>query len=131
MYSLNWHVNQKRKGLPTLDEFDKLLLKAIDETLQYSLGDINSQIIYEYLEKKHCPVPEIPQKLDAFSTELRYLLGSGRGQILGSAAILEKAIAKVLCFKLGMEFNEIGPILFVDYVRSLKEVYNDGANKDR
>jgi hypothetical protein len=115
--------------MPTLDEFDKLLLTAIDETLRYSLGNINAQIIYDYLEKKCCPMPEIPQKLDAFSAELRYLLGPGRGQILGSAAILEKAIAKVLCFKLGTQFNEIGPILFEDYVKSLKEAYNDGANK--
>jgi len=36
------------------------------------------------------------------------ILGMGKGQIMGSAPLLEKAIVKRLCKKLGLEFNERG-----------------------
>jgi hypothetical protein len=104
----------------TLDEFDNLLLKVIDETLRYALGDINTQIVFDYLEKNSCPFLEIPRKLDIFSTGLRDLMGAGRGQILGAGPILEKAIAEIFCRKLGMEFNESGPVALAEYVKRLR-----------
>jgi len=109
-----------------LDEFERLLLKTIDETLRYTFGDVTTQAIYDYLEKKSCPISEIPRKLNTFSIELRMILGTGRRQILGSAAILEKTILKKLCLKLGIEFNEKGPVVFSDYIKKLREVYNHG-----
>ena len=60
-----------------LEKFDEVLLETIDEVLRGSLGDLNTQIIYQYLEKKMCPRQEIPRKLTVFSTELRNLLGCG------------------------------------------------------
>ena len=84
-----------------MDEFDETLLTAIDEILQYTLGDVGAQDIYKYLERTGCPKHEIPNNLDTFSIELRKILGEGRGQILGSAPILEEAIAERLCAKLG------------------------------
>ena len=119
-----------RMDMKTLEEFDNLLLKTIDETLKYVLGDINAQIIYRYLEKKSCPMLEIPRKLNIFSAELRMLLGPGRGQILGSAPILEETIAELLCHKLGIKFNEERPIMFESCIRKLKEDYNNGGNKN-
>lgn len=105
-----------------LEEFDILLLQTIDEILRDSLGDINTEIIYGYLQKRSCSKSEIPQKLEIFSDELRTLLGGGRGQILGTAQILENTIVKVLCFKLKIEFDpkEYG---FTNYIRKLKEIY--------
>ena len=105
-----------------LDQFDVLLLKAIDYVLIESVGETNTQIIYDYLEKKACPKSDVYEKLDAFSMELGMLLGSGRGQMLGSAGILEKTILKVLCSEMGITCNPERTD-FPDYVRELKEVY--------
>jgi len=107
-----------------MDEFDEAVLSAIDEILQYTLGDIGTQAIYSYLERTGCPKSEIPNKLDAFSAELRRLLGSGRGQMLGSAPILEEAIAERLCAKLGTKLEGRLPTAFSIFIRKLKEDYN-------
>jgi hypothetical protein len=106
-----------------LDEFDKALLSAIDEILRNTLGDACTQIIYNYLERNSFPKSEIPTKLDMFSDELRKLLGAGRGQILGSAPILEEAIAERLCAKIGKKLQGRLPVAFSIFVRKLKEDY--------
>lgn len=104
-----------------LDQFDALLLKTIDDVLTEVLGKINRQIIYDYLEKRACPPSEICQKLEVFSMELGMLLGSGKGQMLGSEGILEKTVLKVLCSKIGVAFNP-ERANFPEYVRELKEI---------
>ncbi|MGD0027753.1 MAG: hypothetical protein ABSC91_02305 [Candidatus Bathyarchaeia archaeon] len=111
-----------------MDEFDKLLVKTIDKTLRYVLGDRNALIIYEYLEKISCPMRETPKKLDLFSRALRNLLGTGRGQILGVPAILEDAIVETLSSELGLKPDE-KPRAFEDRIRGLKEKYNDGQDE--
>ena len=72
----------------SMEDFDQALLDAIDEILEYTLGNIGARAIYNYMERTGCPKNEIPNNLDCFSTELRRILGNGRGQILGSAPIL-------------------------------------------
>ncbi|HML04074.1 MAG TPA: hypothetical protein VK487_11980 [Candidatus Bathyarchaeia archaeon] len=54
--------------------------------------------------------------------ELRMLLGSGRGQMLGSAGVLEKTVLGVLCSRIAI-VRDPERIDFPDYVRELKEVY--------
>jgi hypothetical protein len=105
-----------------LDQFDALLLKSIDDVLTEVVGEANTHIIYVYLEKKSCPISEICQKLEVFSLELRMLLGFGRGQMLGSAGVLEKTVLKVLCSRIGIVCNPERSD-FPEYVRELKEVY--------
>jgi hypothetical protein len=105
-----------------LDQFDALLLKAINDVLTEVVGNINTQIIYDYLEKRGCPPSEICQKLEVFSMELGMLLGSETSQMLGSAGILEKTVLKVLCSKIGIACNPERAD-FPEYVRELKEVY--------
>jgi hypothetical protein len=61
--------------------------------------------------------------LDKFSEELRRLLGDGKGQILGSAPILEEAIAERFCAKLGMKKQGRLPLAFSIFIRKLKEDY--------
>ncbi|MEM3703343.1 MAG: hypothetical protein QXX79_02830 [Candidatus Bathyarchaeia archaeon] len=112
-----------------MDDFDKLLIQAIDKVMKYSLGEVNTMIIYEYFEKRSCPITDIPKNLEFFSMEMRRLLGSGRGQILGAAPILEKTILKSLCQKLGISCEIAGPVNFAEYVRKLKESYNHGKNE--
>ena len=115
-----------------LEEFNKLLIESIDETLKYAFGERNTRIIYEYLERKSCPLLEIPQKPNIFSFELRMILGPERGQISCSTRacmltpILERAIVKELCHKLGILFNEDEPMIFEDQIRKLKEAYERG-----
>lgn len=113
-----------------MDKFDELLVKVIDETTKYCLGEMNASILYDYLAKKSCPLEEIPEKLDVFSTELRNLMGFGRRQIYGAASILEETIAQALCLKLELQYDEKGPIVFADYVRKLKSMYYRESKED-
>jgi len=106
-----------------LDEFDETLLSTVDEILRYTLGDVGTQVIYNYLERNCFPKSEIPANLDRFSEELRKLLGDGKGQILGSAPILEEAIVEKLCAKLGMHTSGRLPMAFSIFVRKLKGTY--------
>ena len=108
-----------------MDKFNDLLLGVIDETLRYALGDINTSIVFDYLEKKSCPFSEVPTNLHIFSGALRNLLGSGRGRILGAAPILERTIAEIFCHKLGMEFDKGGFIVLANYIEKLREVYGN------
>jgi hypothetical protein len=110
-----------------MDEFDEILLEAIDKTIRYVLGDRNALIIYDYLEKSRCPMQEIPTKLDLFSAKLRVLLGTGRGQILGAPTILEDAIVEALSQDLGLT-PENG-VVFGDRIGRLKERYNGQRGK--
>lgn len=107
-----------------MGEFDELLVRMVDKVIRYTLGDINANIIYDYLEKKSCPLQKIPEKLDVFSFELRNVLGTGRGQVLCPASILEETIAEEMCLNLGTKFEK-GPIVFADYIRKLRETCHE------
>ena len=106
-----------------MDEFDKTLLSTVDEILLYTIGDVGTQVIYNYLERNCFPKSEIPANLDRFSEELRNLLGDGKGQILGSAPILEEAIVEKLCVKLSMPAPRRLPMAFSIFIRKLKGTY--------
>jgi hypothetical protein len=109
--------------LDKLDYFDSLLLQTIDETVRYCLGETNTQLIYNYLEKKHCPRQDIPKNLDIFTTEFENLIGPGKGQILGAAKIMENSMVKALCTKLEINLSGNSSGYFPDQVRNLKEIY--------
>jgi hypothetical protein len=99
------------------------LLQTIDEIIRYGLGETNTQLIYNHLEKKHCPRQEIPKNLEIFTTEFENLIGSGRGQILGAAKILQNEIVKTLCTKLEISVNKNSTGYFPEEIRNLKEIY--------
>jgi len=103
--------------------FEVELLKVIDETIAFVLGNVNLQIIYCYLERKGCPKHEIPNKLDLFVDTLDNLVGRDRGQMLGSASILESVIIKELCKKLGVKYDEVGPGYFPEQCCRLKQIF--------
>lgn len=115
-------------SVQALGDFDKLLLKTVDETLSYALGETNARIIYRYLEEKSCPFLEVPLKLDIFSRELREVMGSGKRQIIGSGKILEETIVAILWGKLGLECTKKEPFDFVDAIGKLKDVYSEKKN---
>jgi len=85
-------------------------------------------------------MPEIPQKLNVFCLGLRNILEIqtfNRAGIhkdittIGITTILEKTITKILCEKLGVEFNEVGPIDFPHYIEKIKKVcyHNESVSK--
>lgn len=109
--------------MDSLNHFDSLLLQTIDEIFRYCLGETNTELIYNHLEKKHCPRQEIPKNLDIFTMELANLIGTGKGQILGAAKIMENAIVEALCTKLEISFGENSAGYFPDQIKNLKEIY--------
>lgn len=111
-----------------MDKFDELLLDVVDCTIVDIFGKMNANVIYDYLEKKGCPRHEISRKPEIFSMEMRNILGRDRGQILGAASILEKAILKALCIQLKTEFDEGSPASFANHVKHLREVYDNGKS---
>jgi len=131
-------ARQSNKNLMQMDaQFDELLLQTIHKTLRSTCGRTTTEMIYKQLKEKSCPKSEIPRKLSVFHSELRNILeiqASSRVgvhkdiTILGTITILEKAIAKRLCKKLGVEFNELGPIEFPDYIEKIKKVYYHSKN---
>jgi len=106
-----------------LDEFNELLSWAIEKTISYIFGDINAQVIYSYLEKKECGLKQIPAKLTLFSAELRKILGTGRGQLLGAAPILEEAILETLCSEMQIKFDKFDGKSFADRVEGIRGSY--------
>ena len=87
--------------LRSVNEFDKLLVEAIDETIKYCLGERNTTIIEDYLEKQGLPLSKVSVCPEQFSEELRNIMGSGGGRILGAAVILEESILE--CFLKSLE----------------------------
>jgi hypothetical protein len=114
-----------------LEEFDELLLRVIDKTIRYVFGDINAGIIYHYLKKSGCPMHEIPTKPNQFSEELRNILGSGRGQLLGAAPILEETILEALCAELKIKVDMQSATCFADHIKKLRRVYDENGGLRR
>lgn len=110
-----------------MEEFDELLLRVVDKTIRYVFGDINAGIIYDYLGKSGCSMHEIPTKPNQFSVELRKILGSGRGQLLGAAPILEETILEALCAELKIKVDMQSATCFADRIKKLRRVYDENG----
>lgn len=106
-----------------MEDFDKMLQEAITEIFSESLGNMNAQILLRYFESRSCPIQDVPQRLAFFSSELRKIFGFGRGMMVGSAVILEKAIAEALCRKIGAKYKDESPFVLYNFVEKLREEY--------
>jgi len=96
------------------DEFETLLLKAIDDSLKQVFGENAAQIIYHYLESNQSiKQEEIPEKLEAFTEGLAKFFGSG-------ARVVENVILTNLNPKIDPKHKMKGDRKFVDYVNELK-----------
>jgi hypothetical protein len=104
----------------TVSDLDRLIIRVIDETLRYCLGEVNTELIYNYLEKQGYQLNEIPQKPEKFSEELRNILGFGSRQILCAPSILEESILETICKKLGLSSRFEKPVNFPNYIRKLR-----------
>jgi hypothetical protein len=101
-------------------EFDKLLILTTGEVLRESLGDLNAQIIFEYLEKRSCPMQEIPKKLEVFSMELRRLLGWNRGAIARFRSNFGRNNRKSSMFQVGCQIRRKTTHRFLELHRKIK-----------
>ena len=111
-----------------MDEFDKMLLEVIDETLRYSLGEKTVKIFYDYLGRKGFPLTSVPQNPEFFFNELRNVLEVDGQRFhtvsaLGIVSLLERTIIEIMCKKFGIKFEEKGPISFPEWVDKLRETY--------
>lgn len=95
-------------------EFEKLLIKSVDDSLKDTFGEIATEIIYKHLETNHSlKQEEIPKKLEAFIEGLEKFLNSG-------AIVVEGLVLEKLCSNLGLEHPSGKRYSFVDYVTKLR-----------
>jgi hypothetical protein len=93
----------------TQDDFDKILLSAVEEGLCL-LGDSSKQTIILHLETSFQLKEEnIPSNLTGFKKALEEIFGPG-------ATHLEEIIVKRLHEKLGLRFQEAKNTDFLEYV---------------
>jgi len=93
------------------EQFDKLLLEAIDEGLS-TIGDSSKQAIYFYLEKSFkVKKNEIPYRIDDFTRAIEKIFGLGAG-------FLEILIMRNLYEKVGrtVHLREPSSFVFAEYI---------------
>jgi len=103
--------------LPKQD-FEKLLLEAIDEGLS-SLGESSKQAIYYHLEKSfNLKKQEIPYSIEAFANAIEKIFGLG-------ANFLEILIMKRLYEKMGRNFKlrTSKNLEFVEYITVARQSF--------
>jgi len=98
-------------------DFEKLLIKSVDDGLKDTFGKTATESIYKHLERKHAlKQEEIPENLEVFIEGLEEFFSAG-------ATVIEGIVLKKLCSNLGLERpSEVSPN-FVDYVAKLKKTY--------
>jgi len=108
------HQNQKENEKN--DNFEKLLIEAIDEGLSL-LGESAKQAVYFHLEKIfNMNRKEIPQRIEEFTDAIEKIFGAG-------AKILEIQIMKSLYRKVGCTFKhhpKNNNITFTEYIAAIK-----------
>jgi hypothetical protein len=103
--------------LAKIREFDKLLMNAIDESLN-SLGESVKQSIYFHIENNFSVARnDIPVKLVEFQGGLEKIFGTG-------SRFMEILIMKNLHSKIGLPLHvEKKQLEFVEYVGAAKESF--------
>lgn len=101
----------------TKSDFGNILLSAVDESLS-SLGESSKQAIFFHLEASFQIKKEsIPAKLAEFRKALEGIFGPG-------APYLERAIAKRLHEKLGLELQDSECVNFLRCVNTARKKIN-------
>ena len=106
------------------DPFDATLSEVIEKTLKRVLGKTNTHTIYKRLKKNGYNPNEIPANPNVLSTELRNILGSGKGQVAGAASILEQTILENFCAELKTERCSPYSAPFAANIKKLRQTYN-------
>ena len=98
------------------DEFNLVMLEAVDEALSF-LGESAKRAIYYHLEEKFkIRREEIPVKIDDFVEAIEEIFGMG-------AKIIEMQIMKSLYKRVGRNFKYVSKekdLLFTAYLKAVK-----------
>ena len=98
------------------DEFNSIMLEAVDEALSF-LGESAKRAIYYHLEEKFkIRREEIPIKIDDFAEAIEEIFGMG-------AKIIEMQIMKSLYKKIGRNFKYVPKekdLLFTAYMKAVR-----------
>ena len=98
------------------DEFNLIMLEAVDEALSF-LGESAKRAIYYHLEEKFkIRREEIPVKIDDFAEAIEEIFEMG-------AKIIEMQIMKILYKRVGRSFKyvpEEKDLLFTAYLKAVK-----------
>jgi len=98
--------------------FEKTLLRAVDDGLLL-LGETPRKAIYYHLDEKFQLEREnIPEEIEKFARALNAIFGSG-------ADVIEKFIVKELYRGLNFNFEEKMNFEFADYVRKAEQTASD------
>jgi hypothetical protein len=101
------------KGESAMESFYKLLYKAMDDTIRHVLGDANSKLIQNYIEKQGSFTrEELYKKIEIFYAFLEKLIG------IHGAQILKITSFQYLLEKLKTEYEEVEK-----YLSLLDELY--------
>jgi hypothetical protein len=85
-------------NLPLRDDFDRLFLESVKETIEEALGKDRAKLAFHFLEQE-VPFDKLPRHLPTFYSALRNNFGKNSGRV-------ETAIARKLYQKLSLEFTE-------------------------
>jgi len=100
------------------DDFDKLLLEAVDDGLT-SLGSSAKQTIYSYLERKfNIAKQDVPDRIEEFANAIEEIFGVG-------AHLIEIQIMKSLYGKVGRfcrHFLKKDQLVFAEYVETTRSL---------
>jgi len=100
--------------MKSMEEFKKILLETIDESMVQVFGSTSTEVIYDYIEGNHdLRKEDIAENLEIFSSSLEKMFGFG-------ATLLEKLVLKKLYMKLGLKYEEKEGYKFLDYIKELK-----------
>lgn len=109
------------------NDFDKLLLETVDETLS-SMGNSVKQAIYFHLEKRFgIRRQDIPNKIEEFADAIESIFGMG-------AKLLEIRMMERLYEKIGRDFKytpKEGDILFASYLEIAKAHFRRSRKRKR
>jgi len=100
--------------MKSMEEFERILLETIDESMVQVFGETSTRVICDYLKINHgLRKEDIPENLEIFSSSLEKMFGFG-------ATLLEKIVLKKLYMKLGLKYEEKEGYKFLDYIKELK-----------
>jgi len=95
-------------------EFNALLFEAVDDGLKAVLGETGREVVYYHLQRVYGLRKEsIPEHPEVFIEFLNKLFGIG-------AEIIERAILKKLCLKLGIGHETSENVKLIDLIRKFK-----------
>lgn len=104
-------------------EFEKTLIKTVDENLKDIFGETAASLIYNYLETDlSLKREDIPERIDEFKMGLKKFLSSG-------ACVIQRIILERLYESYGLKLKERSDWKFEDYIDDLRRQLNDKQRK--